>query len=113
MPLKKGTSKNMGETLQQDRDPEVQVNPSKIVLMALIVLEKGYNREMKGIIVMSKAAFEKSLKVLKQNLKDELASDEPQRVYIDDLKFEIEKIKLHISRYEYAEKNGPYEMVDK
>ena len=62
---------------------------------------------------MSKAAFEKRLKVLKQNLKDELASDEPHQVYIDDLKFEIEKIKLHISRYEYAEKNGPYEMVDK
>ena len=61
---------------------------------------------------MSKAAFQKRLKVLKQNLKDELASDEPHQVYIDDLKFEIEKIKLHISRYEYAEKHGPYEIIE-
>ena len=61
---------------------------------------------------MSKTAFQKRLKVLKQNLKDELASDEPHQVYIDDLKFEIEKVKLHIRQYEYAEKNGPYEMIE-
>ena len=60
---------------------------------------------------MSKAAFEKRLKVLKQNLKDELASDHISDEYVLDLKFEIEKVKLHISRYEYAERNGPYEMI--
>ena len=61
---------------------------------------------------MSKAAFQKRLKVLKQNLKDELVSDHISDEYVLDLKFEIEKVKLHISRYEYAEKHGPYEMIE-
>lgn len=61
---------------------------------------------------MTKKVFNRRLKVLEQNLKDELASDEPSQLYIDDLKFEIEKVKLHIRQYEYVEKNGPYEMIE-
>ncbi len=61
---------------------------------------------------MSKEAFKKRLRVLKQNLKDELASDQPSQIYLDDLIFEMEKVKLHIKQYEYAEKNGPYEMIE-
>lgn len=61
---------------------------------------------------MSKMAFKRRLKVLKQNLKDELASDDASKLYIEDLISEIRKVTQHIEQYEYAEQN-PIVMVDK
>ena len=61
---------------------------------------------------MSKRAFKRRLKVLEQNLKDELASEDASDLYIEDLISEITKVKRHIEQYEYAEQN-PIVMVDK